>query len=204
MITAMHNIYNIILPSFRSVKHAPSYHPSVIYPFLLNGFADEWDFNKRFDPVEFPSSDSYELFYSAFPSFRNHTSENIQQNEDFQIRSSALSETGKDSLASTSGGGAADRCPSALKGGGRVTVQYGDFLAVYGERWLEESKDMIVTCFFLDTARDLLQYIAVISRLLVSGGRRGRGGGTGNVCNIHSQLLSRSYMLSSRLSSLCT
>lgn len=51
----------------------------------------------------------------------------------------------------------------------------GDFMQVYGDEQdqqanLEDTWDAIVTCFFLDTARNVLQYMELINRLLAPGG----------------------------------
>lgn len=51
----------------------------------------------------------------------------------------------------------------------------GDFVQVYGDErdqhgGLEETWNAIVTCFFLDTAKNVIQYMELINRLLTPGG----------------------------------
>jgi len=50
---------------------------------------------------------------------------------------------------------------------GHLTMLAGDFLEIYSEN---ESWNDIVTCFFLDTARNVIQYIEHIYKLLKPGG----------------------------------
>ncbi|KAI3979176.1 hypothetical protein MKX01_017001 [Papaver californicum] len=46
----------------------------------------------------------------------------------------------------------------------------GDFVEVYSDPSQEGAWDTIVTCFFIDTAHNIVEYIETISRLLVDGG----------------------------------
>ncbi|MCL7029290.1 hypothetical protein MKW94_010040 [Papaver nudicaule] len=46
----------------------------------------------------------------------------------------------------------------------------GDFVEVYSDPSQEGTWDTIVTCFFIDTAHNIVEYIETISRLLVDGG----------------------------------
>ncbi|XP_077253407.1 uncharacterized protein LOC143892571 isoform X2 [Tasmannia lanceolata] len=46
----------------------------------------------------------------------------------------------------------------------------GDFVEVYNEESQEGSWDAVVTCFFLDTAHNIVDYIEIISRILKDGG----------------------------------
>ncbi|OVA05127.1 hypothetical protein BVC80_8897g9 [Macleaya cordata] len=46
----------------------------------------------------------------------------------------------------------------------------GDFVEVYGDPSQEGAWDTVVTCFFLDTAHNVVEYIEIISRLLREGG----------------------------------
>jgi carnosine N-methyltransferase len=47
----------------------------------------------------------------------------------------------------------------------------GDFLEVYGDPMHENQWDCVVTCFFIDTSRDLLTYIKTIRKILKPGGK---------------------------------
>ncbi|KAF3441352.1 hypothetical protein FNV43_RR15266 [Rhamnella rubrinervis] len=46
----------------------------------------------------------------------------------------------------------------------------GDFVEVYSDPSQEGSWDAIVTCFFIDTAHNIVEYIEIISRILKDGG----------------------------------
>ncbi|KAG2629446.1 hypothetical protein PVAP13_3KG432300 [Panicum virgatum] len=46
----------------------------------------------------------------------------------------------------------------------------GDFVEVYSEESLESAWDAVVTCFFLDTAHNIVEYIEIISKVLKDGG----------------------------------
>jgi carnosine N-methyltransferase len=60
-----------------------------------------------------------------------------------------------------------DITPTAPTTGGSMSMTAGDFLSVYTE---PESWNVIVTCFFLDTAKNVVEYIRRINQLLVPGG----------------------------------
>lgn len=44
----------------------------------------------------------------------------------------------------------------------------GDFIDVYGD--VEASWHAVLTCFFIDTAKDIVQYLEILWRILVPGG----------------------------------
>ncbi|PAN18684.1 hypothetical protein PAHAL_3G218600 [Panicum hallii] len=46
----------------------------------------------------------------------------------------------------------------------------GDFVEVYNEESQESAWDAVVTCFFLDTAHNIVEYIEIISKVLKDGG----------------------------------
>ncbi|XP_020258271.1 carnosine N-methyltransferase-like [Asparagus officinalis] len=46
----------------------------------------------------------------------------------------------------------------------------GDFVEVYSDESQEASWDVVVTCFFLDTAHNIVEYIEIISKILKDGG----------------------------------
>ncbi|XP_015888654.2 uncharacterized protein LOC107423585 isoform X1 [Ziziphus jujuba] len=46
----------------------------------------------------------------------------------------------------------------------------GDFVEVYGDPSQEGIWDAVVTCFFIDTAHNIVEYIEIISRILKDGG----------------------------------
>ena len=50
-----------------------------------------------------------------------------------------------------------------------LTIQMGDFTKIYGHIDQENQFDCVVTCFFIDTASDILEYLAVIAHVLREG-----------------------------------
>ncbi|KAI8337102.1 N2227-like protein-domain-containing protein [Chlamydoabsidia padenii] len=67
------------------------------------------------------------------------------------------------------------KIPDVVPGNLPATVDFsmvaGDFLEVYGEH--EENQgawDVVVTCFFIDTARNIIKYLEVIHGILKQGG----------------------------------
>ena len=53
----------------------------------------------------------------------------------------------------------------------------GDFVEVYGQPGYRSKFDAVATCFFLDTAHNIFEYIDVIWNTLKVGGGGGGGGG---------------------------
>jgi hypothetical protein len=51
-----------------------------------------------------------------------------------------------------------------------LSVQFGDFVRVYGSLDRASSFDIVVTSFFIDTAKDIYEYLAVIKNVLKPGG----------------------------------
>lgn len=54
--------------------------------------------------------------------------------------------------------------------GERLSCTLGDFMKVYGSSQRKNQYGAIVTCFFIDTATNIYEYLAVISSSLCSGG----------------------------------
>lgn len=52
----------------------------------------------------------------------------------------------------------------------RFSMSTGDFMAVYGGTENHSAWDGVVTCFFIDTAPVILEYIATIHKILRPGG----------------------------------
>ena len=52
---------------------------------------------------------------------------------------------------------------------GSLSIQMGEFTKVYGHIDQENQFDCVVTCFFIDTATDILEYLAVIAHVLREG-----------------------------------
>ncbi|MEW5317360.1 MAG: hypothetical protein WDW38_008663 [Sanguina aurantia] len=64
-----------------------------------------------------------------------------------------------------------DRHPSELvRGEGLLSMCAGDFVVSYGAPSMAASFDSVVTCFFIDTAHNVLQYLEVIHHCLKPGG----------------------------------
>ncbi|KAI7890269.1 N2227-like protein-domain-containing protein [Mucor mucedo] len=61
-----------------------------------------------------------------------------------------------------------DVLPSSLAPNVDFSMVAGDFIDVYAAQ--PEAWDVVVTCFFMDTAKNILEYIEVIHRTLVKGG----------------------------------
>ncbi len=60
--------------------------------------------------------------------------------------------------------------PNELTGYARFSMAAGDFLEVYGEPEYEGSQDCVATCFFLDCAHNVVDFISTIRRVLKPGG----------------------------------
>ena len=52
---------------------------------------------------------------------------------------------------------------------GTLTIQLGEFTKIYSHSSQQDQFDVVVTCFFIDTATDILEYIAVIGHVLRKG-----------------------------------
>jgi cell division septation protein DedD len=52
---------------------------------------------------------------------------------------------------------------------GSLSIQMGEFTKVYSHVDQENQFDCVVTCFFIDTATDILEYLAVIAHVLREG-----------------------------------
>ncbi|CAO3597148.1 unnamed protein product [Absidia cylindrospora] len=64
-----------------------------------------------------------------------------------------------------------DVVPGNLPSTADFSMVAGDFLEVYGEHGENQGAwDVVVTCFFIDTARNILKYLEVIHRILKQGG----------------------------------
>ncbi|KAI7743561.1 hypothetical protein M8C21_000760 [Ambrosia artemisiifolia] len=64
--------------------------------------------------------------------------------------------------------------PDILPAGAGITEGFsmcgGDFVEVYGDPSQVGAWDAVVTCFFLDTAHNIVEYIEIISKILKDGG----------------------------------
>ncbi|CAG8551867.1 30402_t:CDS:10 [Racocetra persica] len=63
-----------------------------------------------------------------------------------------------------------DVLPSSIPSGVNFSMVAGDFVEVYGDEQYNDQWDCIVTCFFIDTAKNILEYIEIFHRILKSGG----------------------------------
>ncbi|KAF6266581.1 N2227-like protein-domain-containing protein [Scenedesmus sp. NREL 46B-D3] len=66
--------------------------------------------------------------------------------------------------------GVPDVVPSSLVPPGMLSMCAGDFVEVYSQPDMAGSFDAVVTCFFIDTAHNILEYLEVIHRVLKRGG----------------------------------
>ena len=55
-----------------------------------------------------------------------------------------------------------------LEGKGKMTMFAGDFITMYNDK--PNTYDCIITCFFIDTAKNVIEYIDVINKVLKTGG----------------------------------
>eukprot|EP00002_Diphylleia_rotans_P027145 TRINITY_DN5430_c0_g1_i3.p1 TRINITY_DN5430_c0_g1~~TRINITY_DN5430_c0_g1_i3.p1 ORF type:complete len:354 (+),score=78.41 TRINITY_DN5430_c0_g1_i3:59-1120(+) len=58
--------------------------------------------------------------------------------------------------------------PFDLPEGARFSMSAGDFTEIYQDH--QEEYDAVCTCFFLDTAHNIVEYVEIISRILKPGG----------------------------------
>ncbi|CAG8439709.1 12086_t:CDS:10 [Ambispora leptoticha] len=63
-----------------------------------------------------------------------------------------------------------DVLPSDLPSDADFSMVAGDFVEVYGSDEQAEKWDCIVTCFFIDTAKNIVEYIEIFQRILKPGG----------------------------------
>ena len=61
--------------------------------------------------------------------------------------------------------------PNSLPEGSKFSMTAGDFLEVYGAPEYTSSQDCIVTCFFIDCAHNILDFIDLIYKVLKPGGK---------------------------------
>ena len=55
-----------------------------------------------------------------------------------------------------------------LKGKGKIIMEAGDFTKMYNNK--ENNYDCVITCFFIDTAKNVIEYIDIIEKVLKKGG----------------------------------
>ena len=55
-----------------------------------------------------------------------------------------------------------------LNNNGKMTMSVGDFTKIYKDK--KEYFDCVVTCFFIDTAKNIIEYVEVINEVLKKGG----------------------------------
>ena len=61
--------------------------------------------------------------------------------------------------------------PSEMPADANFSMVAGDFLEVYAEEKFVESQDCIVTCFFIDCAHNIVEFIELIHKILKPGGK---------------------------------
>jgi len=60
--------------------------------------------------------------------------------------------------------------PNELSEDAKFSMAAGDFLEVYNEAEYVSSQDCVITCFFLDCAHNIIEFIQTIHRVLKTGG----------------------------------
>ena len=66
--------------------------------------------------------------------------------------------------------GGVDKVKSDVHYGERLSMASGDFCALYKQREYEQHFDAVVTCFFIDTAPNLINYVETVKYCLRDGG----------------------------------
>ncbi|KAF4612945.1 hypothetical protein D9613_010831 [Agrocybe pediades] len=60
--------------------------------------------------------------------------------------------------------------PSSLPPGSNFSLVAGDFEEIFGSPEQEEAWDAVLTCFFIDTAKNIVNYLRILHRILAPGG----------------------------------
>lgn len=63
-----------------------------------------------------------------------------------------------------------DRCPHQMPPGGEMNMIAGDFVQVYGDESQLDSWDCVCSCFFLDCASNIVNFLEIIYKILRDGG----------------------------------
>jgi N2227-like protein len=168
MLSAMRCLIENILPSMscdtsNGVGEALS--GLRFYPHINPKLADSWDFKTKLEGVSFPSRDA--SFVSEWAKRRVKKSSTANA----CIRGTASSSDTtpqSDDIQSVNIPGSVPLRP-VVPPLGSITVQMGEFVKVYSAFEQESQFDCVVTCFFIDTAGDILEYLAVVAHILRPG-----------------------------------
>lgn len=60
--------------------------------------------------------------------------------------------------------------PNTLPEGSKFSMAAGDFLEIYSDPEYIDSIDCVVTCFFIDCSKNILEFIQLIYKILKPGG----------------------------------
>jgi N2227-like protein len=179
MLSAMRCLIEDILPSMNSdttdgVGEALS--GLRFYPHITPKLADSWDFKTKLEGVNFPSKDA--SFVAEWAKRRvkksratNTCIHNDGINNDTGANASTSTSAPTDNIHSAQGVDTPGSVPlkPSIHPLGSLTVQMGEFVKVYSSPEQEGQFDSVVTCFFIDTAGDILEYLAVIAHVLRPG-----------------------------------
>jgi N2227-like protein len=175
MLSAMRCLIEDILPSMNS--DASNGVGEVLsglrfYPHITPKLADSWDFKTKLEGVDFPSKDA--SFVSEWAKRRlkeNSTAKSCihstRSSNDTTPHSDGI-QTEHDHDVNTPHSIPLIPVVPQL---GSLTVQMGEFVKVYSAPEQQSQFDCVVTCFFIDTAGDILEYLAVIAHILRPGER---------------------------------
>lgn len=141
MLCMMYALFNQLLPNNSQ---------RVIYPFLHLALQDDWDLEGRRTTISFPFvDDSLALKQHVYNHQQHVGNESIVANENKTCK-----------VDNTDVGGEKV-----------ITLQYGDFARIYsGHPERKGTFDVVITNFFIDTGCDILEYLAAIKHVLVTGG----------------------------------
>ena len=116
----------------------------MIYPHISGGMYDLWSLAQRLRPEYFPSQDAQNII----DNLTNHsTTQNTSRTDDQKYH---------------------HRYSNDIRL--NLAIHLGDFQEVFSRQHQESKYDGVVTCFFLDTADHILEYILVIKHVLRHGG----------------------------------
>ena len=151
----MHAVLGGLLPANRSLAFYPSAHYE---------FRNEWEISRRLRRSSFPVADSTAAKEWAV-TLANQSNATARP---------------CDPAAGNYAGPVADRKAESKAAGldraasaaapGTIAIIHGGFVESFADRLHDGAFDLVVTCFFLDTADDLLRYVAVIAHVLAPGG----------------------------------
>ena len=137
--------------------------PYTIFPHISGGMYDLWSLSERLRPERFPSSDVDNIIRHLAD---QHLSNHYSTQNDTEHNTTTTNTTTNTTLDAR----------SHLQNDGMMNIRrtlalhLGDFQEIFSRQHHENQYDGVVTCFFLDTADHILEYVLIIKHVLRSGG----------------------------------